>query len=66
MVRKVLLIMTILLLSLGLGFSNTKIKESESKEKYSIPKVYFEGNINEMYDKSDERKIKLNKLNIII
>lgn len=59
MVRKVLLIMTVLLLSVSLGFSNTKFKESESKEEYSIPKVYFEGNINEMYDKSDERKIKL-------
>ena len=51
--------MTVLLLSVSLGFSNTKFKESESKEEYSIPKVYFEGNINEMYDKSDERRIKL-------
>ena len=59
MKRKVLLIIAIFLFSTVLSFSSTKTEDIIIKEEYSIPKVYFEGDINGMHNKSDERKIKL-------
>ena len=49
--KKVLKILTIIIISLICSIKNIKADE--------LPKVYFEGNINDMTSKEDERKIKL-------
>ena len=55
--KKTLLIILICLI--GMRIITFSMYDNNSNENYSIPKVYFYGNISEMYDKKDERKIKL-------
>ena len=49
--KKITKILLIILISLSFSIKNIKAEE--------LPKVYFEGNIENMTSKKDERKIKL-------
>ena len=55
--KKTLLIILICLI--GMRIITFSMNDNNTNEIYSIPKVYFYGNISEMYDKKDERSIKV-------
>ena len=55
--KKTLLIILICLI--GMRIVTFSMNDNNSNENYSIPKVYFSGDISEMYDKKDERNIKV-------